>query len=82
MADNPEEQPSRWIIVLGAILDRLPYTVGLGTITFIVLALPALFWPDELGRYFNGYTYAIVLVIAYFCVPFVRRYIPRIKPRP
>jgi hypothetical protein len=64
------------------IADRLSYTVGLGTAGFIlVVAIPVLFWPRELGRYLNGYTYTLALVIAYFCVPFARRYMPRIKPR-
>jgi len=63
------------------LLDRLSYAIGLGTVMFIVVAIPALLWPHELGQYFTGYAYLLVLVIAYFCVPFARRYVPAIKPR-
>ncbi len=67
--------------ILSEILDRLSYAIGLGTVMFIVVAIPALLWPHELRQYFTGYTYILVLVIAYFCVPFARRYMPQIKPR-
>jgi hypothetical protein len=67
--------------VFGEVLERLSYTVGLGSVMLILVAIPALLWPRELGKYFNGYTYTVMLVIAYFCVPLVRRYMPRIKGR-
>jgi hypothetical protein len=82
-ADTEQESPRRSERdVLGEILDRLSYAVGLGSVMFIVIALPALFWPRDLGKFLNGYAYVCVLIIAYFCVPFARPYMPRIKPRP
>lgn len=65
----------------GEILERLSYAIGLGTVMFIVAAIPVLLWPHELGQYLTGYTYALVLVIAFFCVPYARRHMPDIKPR-
>jgi hypothetical protein len=77
-AEAPAAREALRSVVADA-LDRLSYTVGLGTVMFIVAALPALFWPRELGAYLNGYSYIGMLVVAFFCVPLARRYMPRLK---
>ncbi len=67
--------------MFGELAERISYAFGLGTLMFIVVAIPAIVWPQDLARFVNGYTYAIVLAIAYFCVPFARRYVSDIKPK-
>ena len=66
---------------MNELMDRLAYAIGLGTVMFILASIPALLWPQELGRFFTGATYIATIVVAYFLVPFARRYMPRIKPR-
>ena len=79
--DERVAEESRPRDIVGEIMDRLSYAIGLGTVMFIVVAIPALLWPRDLGQYFTSYTYMLVIVIAYFCVPFARRYMPDFKPR-